>query len=83
MHQAVHCSQPRSLALCVPQALSRLRPAQGNVAKIHYVDTAKTYHRDLLASPEMWRPPGGDALVVYQDGHVSYVRPAAGLTMQR
>ena len=50
------------------------------MSKIHFVDTVKTYHRDLLANPEMWRPPGGDALVVYKDGHVSYVRRSAALS---
>lgn len=45
----------------------------GSVSKLHFVDVAKTYHRDLLTNPEMWRPLSGDALVVYKDGHVGYV----------
>ena len=67
-------------ACCAELRLS-FAAMQGEVSKIHYVDTAKTYHRDLLADPEMWRPPGGDALVVYRDGTVCYVRP--GLPQQR
>lgn len=43
------------------------------MSKLHFVDAAKTYHRNLLENPEMWRPPGGDALVLYKDGHVGYV----------
>ena len=51
-------------------------PVQGEVSKLHFVDTAKTYHRNHLENPERWRPPGGDALVLYKDGHVGYVSSA-------